>query len=150
VVLERKRAQFAIAAPITGAVFGDDLPRMLGQYVAKGSEICRVADVRQLLVRANVGEEALADVRVGQDVRVKTRAFPDRVFRGKVSRIGGDSETDPNGHRSYRVELTIDNSEGLLRPGMTVFSRTDFGREPIGWLLAHKLRQALRPELWML
>jgi putative peptide zinc metalloprotease protein len=45
-VLERKRAQFAIAAPVTGTVFGDDLPRMLGQYLPKGSEICRVADVR--------------------------------------------------------------------------------------------------------
>jgi HlyD family secretion protein len=149
-VLERKRAQFEILAPRRGTLFGEDLQRMLGQFFAKGAEICRVADIRELLVRAQVGEEALSDIRVGQSVRVKARAFPDRAFRGSVSKIGGESETNENGQRTYRVELTIENEDGLLRPGMTVFSRADFGRRPVIWLLAHKLKQALRPELWML
>jgi hypothetical protein len=97
-----------------------------------------------------VAEQALGDIAAGQRVRVKTRAFPDRLFHGIVSRIGGDSELDPAGQRSYRVELTIENEDGLLRPGMTVFSRIDFGRRAVAWLVAHKLKQALRPELWML
>ena len=67
-----------------------------------------------------------------------------------VSKIGGESELDANGVRSYRVELMIHNPDGALRPGMTVFARVDFGRHAIAWLLAHKLKQALRPELWML
>jgi len=67
-----------------------------------------------------------------------------------VSKIGGESELDANGQRTYRVELTIQNEVGLLRPGMTVFARVDFGRHMVGWLLAHKLKQALRPEMWML
>jgi len=29
-------------------------------------------------------------------------------------------------------------------------AQSDFGRRMVGWLLAHKLRQALRPELWLL
>jgi hypothetical protein len=33
---------------------------------------------------------------------------------------------------------------------MTVFTRADFGRRPVIWLLGHKLKQALRPEMWML
>jgi hypothetical protein len=33
---------------------------------------------------------------------------------------------------------------------MTVFARADFGRRSVAWLLAHKLKQSLRPELWML
>jgi hypothetical protein len=43
--------QFELAAPHAGSVFGEDLPRMVGQYFQKGAEICRVADTRQLLVR---------------------------------------------------------------------------------------------------
>ena len=149
-LLEEKRARFVLAAPVTGTLFGEDLTRTLGQYFVKGVEICRIADTHELLVRVQVAEQALGDVAVGDGARVKTRAFPDRIFQGAVSKIGGESELDPDGQRSYRVELTIRNEDGLLRPGMTVFARVDFGRHMVGWLLGHKLKQALRPEMWML
>jgi putative peptide zinc metalloprotease protein len=149
-VLEKKRSQFAIPSPRAGTLFGDDLPRMLGQYFEKGAEICRVADITELLVRVLVGEEALSDIRLGQGVRVKTRTFPDRVFHGTVSKVGSESEVDQDGRRTYRLELTIQNEQGLLKPGMTVFARADFGRRPVIWLIGHKLKQALRPEMWML
>ena len=123
---------------------------MLGQYFLKGAEICRVADTSELLVRVQVAEQALGDISIAQGVRVKTRAYPDRVFHGVISKIGGESELDTNGQRVYRVELMIQNQDGLLRPGMTVFTRVDFGRHPVAWLAAHKLKQSLRPEMWML
>jgi hypothetical protein len=50
----------------------------------------------------------------------------------------------------YRVEMVIENTYDLLRPGMTAFARIDFGRWMIGRILLHKLRQALRPEMWMI
>jgi putative peptide zinc metalloprotease protein len=149
-LLERKRAEFDLLVPQAGTVFGEDLPRMQGQYFMKGAEICRVTATGELLVRVQVPEQAMGDIASGNLVRVKTRAFPDRVFRGAVSKIGGESELDADGQRTYRVELTIQNPQGLLRPGMTVFARVDFGRRMVGWLLAHKLKQALRPEMWML
>ena len=149
-LLEVKRSQFALTSPIAGTLIGEELPRMVGHYFAKGGEICRVADTRELLVRVQVAEPALGDVAAGDGVRVRARAFPDQVFRGVVSRIGSEAEVDTGGRRAYRVELTIQNADGTLRPGMTVFSRIDFGRHSLGWLLAHKLKQALRPELWML
>jgi putative peptide zinc metalloprotease protein len=149
-LLERKRAEFDLSVPRAGTVFGEDLPRMQGQYFMKGAEICRITATSELLVRVQAPEQAMGDIASGNLVRVKTRAFPDRVFRGAVSKIGGESELDPDGQRTYRVELTIQNPQGLLRPGMTVFARVDFGRRMVGWLLAHKLRQALRPEMWML
>jgi putative transposase len=42
------------------------------------------------------------------------------------------------------------DAEGLLRPGMTAFARIDFGRRMVGEILIHKLKQLLRPEVWML
>jgi putative peptide zinc metalloprotease protein len=149
-VLERKHQQFELIIPRAGTVFGEELPRMVGQYFQKGAEICRVADTRQLLVRIQVPEREIGDVRVGHPVRLKARSFPDRVFRGRVSKIGGESEQDQYQQATYRVELTIENSDGLLRPGMTAFARIDFGRQMIGRILLHKIKQALRPELWML
>jgi multidrug resistance efflux pump len=149
-LLQRKRAQFELVTPRAGAVFGEDLPRMVGNYFQKGAEICRVADTSELLLRVNVPEREIGDVGAGAPVRLKTRAFPDKVFRGVVSKIGGESEMDQNGQVTYRVELTIENGEGLLRPGMTAFARIDFDRRMVGLILLHKIKQALRPELWML
>jgi multidrug efflux pump subunit AcrA (membrane-fusion protein) len=97
-----------------------------------------------------VPEGEIDDVRVGHPVRLKTRAFPDRVFRGVVSKIGDESEPDEHQRMTDRVQVTIDNQEGLLRPGMTAFARIDFDRQMIGRVLLHKIKPALRPELWML
>lgn len=149
-LLNRKRSQFELTASRGGSVFGEELPRMLGQYFPKGAEICRVADTRELLLRIQVPEREIGDIRTGHGVRLKTRAYPDKIFRGQVSNISGESETDPSGQTTYRVELTIENTEGLLRPGMTAFARIDFDRQIVGRILLHKIRQAMRPELWML
>jgi putative peptide zinc metalloprotease protein len=148
-LLRRKQGQFELRTRRGGTVFGEELPRMTGQYFQKGAEICRVADTDQLLVRIDVPERQFGDVRIGHPVRLKARAFPDRTFYGVVSKTGAESEPDRQGEAAYRVELTIDNADGLLRPGMTAFARIDFGRQMIGRILLHKIKQALRPELWM-
>jgi multidrug resistance efflux pump len=149
-LLRRRQAECSLVTPRAGAVFGEDLPRMIGQYFQKGAEICRVADTRQLLLRIQVPEREIGDVRLGFPVRLIARAYPDQVFRGKVAKIGSESETDQNSQVTYRVELVIENNDELLRPGMTAFARVNSGRRMIGHILLHKLRQALRPELWMI
>ncbi len=149
-LLQRKHAQFVLTTPRAGAVFGEELPRMTGRFFQKGEEICRVADTRQLLLRILVPEREIGDVRVGQPVRLKARSFPDRLFFGAVSKLGGESELDENRQATYRVELMIENNDGALRPGMTAFARIEFSHQMIGQTLWHKLKQALRPELWML
>ncbi|MGH9853472.1 MAG: HlyD family secretion protein, partial [Blastocatellia bacterium] len=149
-LLLRKRAQFELVTPRAGAVFGEGLPRSVGQHFQKGAEICRVADTRQLLVRVQVSEREIGDVRVGHTVRLKVRAYADQTFHGEVSKIGGESELDQNQQATYRVELMIENADGLLRPGMTAYARIEFGRRMAGRILLRKIKQALRPELWML
>lgn len=149
-LLGRKRAQFELVTPHAGVVFGEELPRMVGRYFQKGAEICRVAATHQLSLRMNVPEREIGDVRVGHPVRLRTRSFPERVFHGSVSKIGGESERDENNQATYRVELTIENADGLLRPGMTAFARIDYDRRMIGSILLHRIKRALRPELWML
>jgi len=54
-------------------------------------------------------------VRLGQQAEVRFNAFPDRVFKGRVSNIG--QILDPN-TRAAHVRLEIDNPGGVLRPNM--------------------------------
>ena len=149
-LLRRKQAQFELVTPLEGRVFGEYPAHLIGQHFQKGSEICRVADTSQMLVRIQVAEREIGDVRVGRAVRLKTPAHPDITFRGTVAKIGGESELDQNNQATYRVELVVENADGLLRPGMSAFARIDFDRQMIWRILLHKVKRAMRPELWML
>ena len=149
-LLERRRGQFLLVTPRAGNVFGEDLPLMLKRHFRKGEEICRIADTHLMLVRVQVSEREIGEVRLGRRVRLKTASFPDKTFYGTVSKIGSESEKEESRRSNYRVELTIENSDGSLRPGMTAFARIDSGRRRLGGWLLYKTRRALRPELWIL
>jgi multidrug efflux pump subunit AcrA (membrane-fusion protein) len=148
-VLFSKQNSVLLTAPRKGLVLGEDLPELNGKYLEKGAEVCRIADTSQMRVRIRVPEREIGDIKEGASVRLKTRAWPDRIFEGRVEKIGGEAEPDENKQMTYRVELIVDNKDGALKPGMTAFARISFGRRAIGWILWHKTKQALRPELWL-
>lgn len=148
-VLFAKQNSVLLTAPRKGVIFGENLLELNGKYLAKGAEVCRIADPSQLRVRIYVPEREIGDVKENDAVRLKTRTWPDRIFAGRVEKIGSEAEPDENKQMTYRVELIVDNRDGALKPGMTAFARISFGRRAIGWILWHKVRQALRPELWL-
>jgi cobalt-zinc-cadmium efflux system membrane fusion protein len=74
-----------------------------------------VADVSTMWMLANVAESDSPLFHLGQAVRVKVMAFPDRDFEGKISVIG--ATVDPGTH-TVLVRSEIDDPKHELRPGM--------------------------------
>ncbi|MDG5767126.1 efflux RND transporter periplasmic adaptor subunit [Balneolales bacterium ANBcel1] len=75
-------------------------------------------DTLKLMVRAN--ESMLPYITEGQRVYLSADALPGREFESRVWRIFPTVNPD---NRSFRVEILIDNREGLLKPGM--FARAE-------------------------
>jgi cobalt-zinc-cadmium efflux system membrane fusion protein len=74
-----------------------------------------VADVSIKWMLANVMESEIPLFHLGQPVQVRVISFPDRVFKGRVSKIY--ETVDPNTHRvTIRSEIVDPNDE--LHPGM--------------------------------
>jgi len=74
-----------------------------------------VADVRIKWMLANVMESEIPLFHLGQPVQVRVMSYPDRVFKGRVSKIY--ETVDPNTHRvTIRSEIVDPNDE--LHPGM--------------------------------
>src|SRR5215467_5248423 len=74
-----------------------------------------VTDISTMWMIANVAETDVPALRVGQQVTVKVKAFPDRVFDGRISTIS--QMVDPNTHRALvRSEVADPGHE--LRSGM--------------------------------
>ena len=148
-VLVSKQTSTTLTAPRAGIVLGENLLELNGKYLEKGGELCHIAETKQLRLRIQVPEKEIGDIKEGAMVRLKARALPDRTFEGKVEKIGTQAESDVNNQLTYRVEMLISNTDGALKPGMTAFARIGFGRHSGGWIILHKIKQVLRPELWL-
>jgi putative peptide zinc metalloprotease protein len=148
-ILGRESEGMAIVSPNSGVVLGDDLRKMVGRRYSRGEEICRIGEIGKFLLKIDVSEREIGSVRLDSPVRFKLKTVPGRVFTGRVSKINAEPIPNQYAQRFYPVEVLIENSDGLLRPGMTGFARISFGRQSIGLIVAQKVWQALRPELWL-
>ncbi|MGJ3242824.1 MAG: efflux RND transporter periplasmic adaptor subunit [Opitutales bacterium] len=89
----------------------------LGQYLAPGAPIASLQQFAPVYVNFNLPQQVLAQVSEGMAVRITTDAVADRTLVGALTAI--DAEVDP-GTRNIRLQATIENAEGKLRPGMFV------------------------------
>ena len=75
-----------------------------------------ISDLSSTWIVCAVYENALATVRLGDKAEISLNAYPDRVFKGKVSNIG--AILDPN-IRTAKVRIEVQNP-GFMRLGMFV------------------------------
>jgi HlyD family secretion protein len=117
---QSKRDKTTIISPIDGMV----LTRMVerGQTVTAGFQtpvLFRIAqDLTQMRLRVELDEADVARVRPGQSASFTVAAYPDREFQARVVRVSHDSRVAGN-VVVFGAMLELDNSEQLLRPGMT-------------------------------
>lgn len=74
-----------------------------------------VADLSTMWMIANVIETDAPAYKLGQEVEVTVPAYPNKVFKGRVTTVG--TMIDPTTHRQL-VRSEIADPEHLLRPGM--------------------------------
>ncbi|HEV3199807.1 MAG TPA: efflux RND transporter periplasmic adaptor subunit [Bryobacteraceae bacterium] len=75
-----------------------------------------ISDLSSVWVVCDVYENDLANVRIGDTAEIRLNAYPDRMFKGRVSNIG--SVLDPN-IRTAKVRMEVQNP-GNMRMGMFV------------------------------
>ena len=104
-----------VRSPIAGQVTSFNAPPGLLVQPGNPPAPYSVADVTIKWMLADVPESESAFLHVGQPVAVKVMAYPDRVSKGKVSKVY--EAVDPNTHRvTIRSEIADPRNE--LRPGM--------------------------------
>ncbi len=106
---------FNIAAPISGFVVEKNA--VAGQMVDAGIKLYRIADLGIVWVIAQVYEQDLPFVKLGQEAIVKVASLPDREFRGRVTFV---YPTVDEKTRTAKVRLEFENPGYFLKPGMFV------------------------------
>ncbi|PWU18768.1 MAG: hypothetical protein C5B50_08195 [Verrucomicrobia bacterium] len=86
-----------------------------GQMVEAGMKTYRLADLGLVWVQAQIYEQDVAYIKLGQEATVTLAYLPDREFRGRVTYIypNVDEKT-----RTARVRMEFHNPGYFLKPGM--------------------------------
>lgn len=108
-VIDQKR----IVAPFAGRL-GIRMVS-LGQYVTAGQNLVALEQLDPIFVDFPTPEQNIDRVRIGQTVRIKVDAFPDRVFEGKVTSLDAKVNQET---RTILVRGEVPNGDRALLPGM--------------------------------
>jgi membrane fusion protein, heavy metal efflux system len=116
--LERERSinpLITINAPIDGTVISRKVGP--GQYVRSDAAdpLYGIADLTTMWLKANVPENDIASVQVGQEIEVRVTALPDRVYKARISAIGAASDSAT---RRVVVRSELPNPDRRLKSEM--------------------------------
>ncbi len=100
-------------APISGTVVENKAVR--GAAVNPGDVLYSLGTLSDVWIVANIYEDDLARIHVGQALEAVTTAYPDQTFSGFISRISPG--VDPNTH-TLQIRCEVKNSGGQLKPEM--------------------------------
>lgn len=89
----------------------------VGQFIDKGSPVVSLQSLDPIYVEFSLPQQRLGEVAEGLTVTVSSDAYRGRLFEGKITAVNPD--IDP-ATRNVRVQATLANPDGRLRPGMFV------------------------------
>jgi membrane fusion protein (multidrug efflux system) len=92
----------------------------LGQYLQSGAQVAPLQSLDPIYVNFWLPQQNLGQIAAGQAVRVEADGLPNVTFDGKINAV--DAVVD-EATRNVRVQATLSNRNGLLRPGMFVNSQ---------------------------
>jgi putative peptide zinc metalloprotease protein len=141
-----------LVSPIDGVITTPKLKEKIGQHVNKGDLVATVHALKTVIAEISVSEKEISDVKVGQIVVLKARAYPQRVFEGKVTAIaptvtkGKDENKQTD--RTVTVTTQLDNGGLLLKPEMTGTAKIYCGKRRLLDLVTRRFSRYLRVEFW--
>ncbi|MHC1765310.1 MAG: efflux RND transporter periplasmic adaptor subunit [Verrucomicrobiia bacterium] len=129
--LESTRIRFGYTRIAADWLEGDDRRMVAERLVDEGATVSanepllRIVQLDPILAVISVTDRDYGRLQTGLEARLATDAFPGEVFSGRIARIAPVfRETS----RQARVELTVPNPEGRLKPGMFIHAAITLDR----------------------
>lgn len=96
---------------------------IMGTMNNPGTEILTVSDLSRMLVRADVDETDVVEMKLGQKAKITVDALPDTSFPGTVTEVGNTAKRSltsaVEGQTNFEVKVVFDADVPQVRPGMT-------------------------------
>ena len=124
--LETQMEKLTVNAPEDGVVLVRSVQP--GEVIQAGMTSLTIAKLDNLTVTVYIPEDRYGEVKLGDNASLSADLFPGETFSATVTRIANQAEYTPRNVQTkeerqttvYAVELSVDNPDGKLKPGMPV------------------------------
>ncbi|MGH1351252.1 MAG: efflux RND transporter periplasmic adaptor subunit [Methyloligellaceae bacterium] len=123
--------QTEIRAPFDAILNGRKVE--IGDYVAINGEVATIVDTDPLLVRIQVGQHEISQVKIGAIAGIQT--LTGKNLTGKISYISSDAEANT---RTFLVEIEVANVDNKIPSGISAEAKIHVGK-----VNAHAISPAL-------
>jgi HlyD family secretion protein len=116
-------------APIDGMITSlrveEGETAIIGTMNNPGTVLMTIADLSVMEVEVEVDETDVVGVKLGQEANVRIDAFPETIFKGKVTEIGSSAiqrvtgGTTTQESKDFKVVVTLENPGKRLKPGLS-------------------------------
>lgn len=130
--LDAERVRLGYAS-VAASWEGDETPRVIGERFVDPGETIGVGEAVMTILQldpitgvVSVPERDYARIAIDQRLSLVTDAYPGERFEGTIERIAPEFRRNT---RQARVEFTVPNADGRLRPGMFVRASIEVAAE---------------------
>ena len=121
--LNEQLSYTTLVAPIDGMVLSRDVEvgDAVSSILVLGSTatlVMTIGDIHQVYVDGKVDEADIGSVYMGQPARIHVESFPNKTFRGRVTKIAPLGVQKDN-VTTFEVRVSIDNPNNELKANMT-------------------------------
>ncbi|MBI3066928.1 MAG: efflux RND transporter periplasmic adaptor subunit [Deltaproteobacteria bacterium] len=111
-IARKKLKDTTISAPLAGSISKRFVSA--GEYVKVAAPLFTIVQDNPLKLTGMIPERFAPQIQAAQTVEARVDSFPDKGFKGKLTRISPASDV---ASRSFMIEAMIDNTERRLKPG---------------------------------
>jgi multidrug resistance efflux pump len=123
-LIAAKIAQLTLIAPIDGIVATRSI--QVGETAAQNVPLLTISDLSALKLVVYIPDPQIGLVHLGAPVSISVDSEPGKTFEGVVTLISRQAEFTPRNVQTeedrvslvFAVEIVIDNTNGVLKPGM--------------------------------
>ncbi len=116
------RQTFTIIAPASGILLGA-LPHVGSRFTTE-TMLFTMVPLKEVWFVADVFEQDISLLKLGQEIALRCRTYPDQLFNGKLVFIG--REVDPQ-KRTVKARFLVSNPDGLLLPQLSATGSLEIG-----------------------
>ena len=124
--LETQMEKLTVTAPQDSVVLVRSVQP--GEVIQAGMTVMTLAKLDRLTVTVYIPEDRYGEVKLGDNATLSADSFPGESFTATVTRIADQAEYTPRNVQTkeerqttvYAVELSVENPDGKLKPGMPV------------------------------
>ena len=124
--ISKQISDATIESPIAGVILQKYAEA--GEYATPGKALFKVANIRDMKLRAYITADQMNSIKIGQDVTVYADEGTDerKAYEGRVTWISQKAEFTPKtimtrderANLVYAIKISVDNGEGLIKSGM--------------------------------